>query len=283
MLSDSPQQGAFQSRPQMQPQYKLAGNLIRSLTSKRRGLVSRNSISRRHFDVNSADVSSHGEEHHYNNKRWPRRRRRRRKGNNRNGRGPEAGSRCRTDSNRCEDEVKERPPGDEDQVLIMRNIDMVKSLRHPSGKSGQAKRSRKRQLKKYRRRRRKQRRNGSRKRRRSERERQRKQRKRRLRAIRRKERKRMREEQAAAAAAASSDATVALDSQIKATKHHVEVRSVTNHEMNSESLALRSRKLWLSPRKHQQVCTPHKHLIDSCTWPHCNISCPNLKNPSTGS
>jgi hypothetical protein len=40
-------------------------------------------------------------------------------------------------------------------------------------------------------------------------------------------------------------------------RHHLNVRSVVSNKCQTK-------------------------LVDSCTWPHCNRSCPKLKNPETG-
>ena len=71
-------------------------------------------------------------------------------------------------------------------------------------------------------------------------------------------------------------------------KHHLYVRSV-EPSLSSSSLyssSVSSSFKSFKPKKsssHQQnkgQCKPK--LIDNCSWPHCNRSCPKLKNPKTG-
>ena len=71
-------------------------------------------------------------------------------------------------------------------------------------------------------------------------------------------------------------------------KHHLKVRSV-EPSISSSSLyssSVSSSFKSFKPKKsssHQQnkgQCKPK--LIDNCSWPHCNRSCPKLKNPKTG-
>ena len=58
-------------------------------------------------------------------------------------------------------------------------------------------------------------------------------------------------------------------------KHHLKVRSV-EQEQSFMSIPKKS-----SPKKSSQGQCRTK-LIDNCSWPHCNRSCPKLKNPKTG-
>ena len=58
-------------------------------------------------------------------------------------------------------------------------------------------------------------------------------------------------------------------------KHHLKVRSV-EQEQSFMSIPKKS-----APKKSSQGQCRTK-LIDNCSWPHCNRSCPKLKNPKTG-
>ena len=71
---------------------------------------------------------------------------------------------------------------------------------------------------------------------------------------RKEKRRKLEEERAAAAAAAGAEASTPVEK-----RHALKVRSVT---------------------ETSQKC--QFKLVDSCTWPHCNPSCPKLKNPETG-
>ena len=58
-------------------------------------------------------------------------------------------------------------------------------------------------------------------------------------------------------------------------KHHLKVRSV----QQEPSILSSSRKSIPKKSSHGQC---RAKLIDDCSWPHCNRSCPKLKNPKTG-
>ena len=57
-------------------------------------------------------------------------------------------------------------------------------------------------------------------------------------------------------------------------KHHLKVRSV-----QEPSILLTPIKSIPKKSSHSQC---RVKLIDDCSWPHCNRSCPKLKNPKTG-
>ena len=69
-------------------------------------------------------------------------------------------------------------------------------------------------------------------------------------------------------------------------KHHLKVRSVepsissSLYSSSSVSSSFKSYKPKKSSSQNNGQCKPK--LIDDCSWPHCNRSCPKLKNPKTG-
>merc|ERR1712223_1176126 len=69
-------------------------------------------------------------------------------------------------------------------------------------------------------------------------------------------------------------------------KHHLKVRSVepsissSLYSSSSVSSPFKSYKPKKSSSQNIGQCKPK--LIDDCSWPHCNRSCPKLKNPKTG-
>ena len=74
----------------------------------------------------------------------------------------------------------------------------------------------------------------------------------------------------------SHDVTVNVPaSSLKDEKHHLKVRSIQQEQSFLSSPNKSSPK-----SSSQRQC--RTKLIDNCSWPHCNRSCPKLKNPKTG-
>ena len=252
MLSDSPHS------------YKLASNLIRSIpTPNLDDEDSRNSMNshlekrrnHRRLDINRTN-------------------RRRHRNGERRGNGSKQAHKCLTESNSCDDD--DLALSDEE---FFRNGDLVRSLdRRSSHNKDKKKRKKKRRKNRKNKQRRKslggeeeaERRKRDRKRKRksggddtkearrarkAERRKRRQERKKRQREARRRERRRQRKLAKAAEEAAKQSEEGA--------KHHLSVRSADEQR---------------SPSSGQCVT----HLVDTCSWPHCNPTCPKLKHPKTG-
>jgi hypothetical protein len=250
MLSDSPSS------------YKLASNLIRSISSGSSGVNvedSRNSITS-HLDRRRGKKDQ---------KKRPNRHRK-------NGSSRRHNRKCSANSNSCSDE--DLVELELDEVLAVRNGDLVRELKRP-GKQNKAAGSKNKRKRNKRKRRKtnkdkknapktpeqEERRRERRKRRRQERRRQdrlrRQERKQRRKQQRRLERRKLREERLFERPNQPSQDT-AEGEEVR--KHHLKVRSADESPAMSSSSSCQLK------------------LIDRCSWPHCNRSCPKLKNPDTG-
>ena len=165
---------------------------------------------------------------------------------------------CDTESNSCEDSQREAD-------LIPSNADFVRSLDRRSSQKRHRKNKRGRKNKNKRNKNRKRNKNLTEEEKRKRRERKqkrkaeeeerrklRKERKRKLREKRRRDRRRMKQLEQE-------------NEEAEQRKHHLNVRSVIDEDSSSSS---------------SSSC--QIHLVDTCSWPHCNPTCPSLANPETG-
>lgn len=242
--------------------YKSNSNLVRSIPSPSMSKEnSRNSLSshlgrHKHQRARSGkfrDNRIRPSSRHDRNRRRQRRRNRKR---------------CQLDPSECKDADKNSSNKADNNSKKKKkdNIDLVRSLDRRSSVKEAKERSKRREKEKKKKRR-------ERKLRRRERKRE-KKRQKRLRKARREERKRQR----LAAALKAEEEEKGLRQ-----KRHLRVRSVVEESKTKPSSGSGAKKCRAATKDITSATSAGNHqYIDSCSWPHCNPTCPKLKNPETG-